>query len=116
MDGRAWWAAVYGVAQSRARLKQLSSSSSKENVLAVVRKVDSPCWVRTESGRGVERTPSPGRARLSPPPPPQEPRDPTQPAVAITTPAPVPHGGLALLKESGPRACQLQSLEPGPLI
>ena len=28
MDGRAWWAAVYGVAQSRARLKQLSSSSS----------------------------------------------------------------------------------------
>ena len=27
-DGRAWWAAVYGVAQSRTRLKQLSSSSS----------------------------------------------------------------------------------------
>ena len=26
-DGRAWWAAVYGVAQSRTRLKQLSSSS-----------------------------------------------------------------------------------------
>ena len=25
-DGRAWWAAVYGVAQSRTRLKQLSSS------------------------------------------------------------------------------------------
>ena len=29
-DGRAWWAAVYGVAQSRTRLKRLSSSSSKE--------------------------------------------------------------------------------------
>ena len=29
-DGRAWWAAVYGVAQSRTRLKQLSSSSDKE--------------------------------------------------------------------------------------
>ena len=27
-DSRAWWAAVYGVAQSRTRLKQLSSSSS----------------------------------------------------------------------------------------
>ena len=28
MDRGAWWAAVYGVAQSRTRLKQLSSSSS----------------------------------------------------------------------------------------
>ena len=28
-DGGAWWAAVYGVAQSRTRLKRLSSSSSK---------------------------------------------------------------------------------------
>ena len=27
-DGEAWWAAVYGVAQSRTRLRQLSSSSS----------------------------------------------------------------------------------------
>ena len=27
-DGRAWWAAVYGVAQSRTLLKRLSSSSS----------------------------------------------------------------------------------------
>ena len=27
-DGGAWWAAVYGVAQSRTRLKPLSSSSS----------------------------------------------------------------------------------------
>ena len=32
-DGGAWWAAVYGVAQSRTRLKQLSSSSSSENPL-----------------------------------------------------------------------------------
>ena len=29
MDGGAWWAAVYGVAQSRTRLKRLSSSSSQ---------------------------------------------------------------------------------------
>ena len=28
-DGGAWWAAVYGVAQSRTRLKRLSSSNSK---------------------------------------------------------------------------------------
>ena len=28
-DGGAWWAAVYGVAQSRTRMKRLSSSSSK---------------------------------------------------------------------------------------
>ena len=30
-DGGDWWAAVYGVAQSRTRLKWLSSSSSKVN-------------------------------------------------------------------------------------
>ena len=29
-DGRAWWAAIYGVAQSRTRLKRLSSSSSSD--------------------------------------------------------------------------------------
>ena len=33
-DGGAWWAAVYGVAQSRTRLKRLSSSSSLD---------ESPC-------------------------------------------------------------------------
>ena len=30
-DGGAWWAAVYGVAQSQTRLKRLSSSSSNSN-------------------------------------------------------------------------------------
>ena len=30
IDGRVWWAAVYGVAQSRTGLKQLSSSSSSK--------------------------------------------------------------------------------------
>ena len=29
-DGGAWWAAVSGVAQSRTRLKRLSSSSSRD--------------------------------------------------------------------------------------
>ena len=32
MDGGAWWAAVHGVAQSRTRLKRLSSSSSSSIV------------------------------------------------------------------------------------
>ena len=32
-DGGAWWAAVYGVAQSRTRLKRLSSSSSSSLLL-----------------------------------------------------------------------------------
>ena len=31
-DGGAWWAAVYGVAQSRTQLKQLSSSSSSSRM------------------------------------------------------------------------------------
>ena len=30
-DGGAWWAAVYGVAQSRTRLKRLSSSSGSKD-------------------------------------------------------------------------------------
>ena len=29
-DGGAWWAAIYGVTQSRTQLKRLSSSSSRE--------------------------------------------------------------------------------------
>ena len=33
-DGRAWWAALYGVAQSRTRLKRLSSSSSSLLILS----------------------------------------------------------------------------------
>ena len=32
-DGGAWWAAVYGVTQSRIRLKQLSSSNSSNIIL-----------------------------------------------------------------------------------
>ena len=30
-DGGAWWAAVYGVAQSRTQLKRISSSSSSRD-------------------------------------------------------------------------------------
>ena len=32
-DGGAWWASVYGVAQSRTRLKGLSSSSSRHLII-----------------------------------------------------------------------------------
>ena len=32
-DGGAWWAAVYGVTQSRTQLKRLSSNSSREGFL-----------------------------------------------------------------------------------
>ena len=34
-DGRAWWTAVYGVAQSRTRLKRPSSSSSSSSTLDI---------------------------------------------------------------------------------
>ena len=37
-NGGAWWAAVYGVAQSRTRLKRLSSSSSSSNRLFLLPK------------------------------------------------------------------------------
>ena len=44
-DRGAWWAAVYGVAQSRTRLKRLSSSSSSRSDLAAaeLRENDSLC-------------------------------------------------------------------------
>ena len=34
-DGGAWWAAVYGVAQSQTRLKRLSSGSSSKPALII---------------------------------------------------------------------------------
>ena len=36
-DGESWWADVYGVAQSRTRLKQLSSSSSSSSSSRILR-------------------------------------------------------------------------------
>ena len=35
-DGGAWWAAIYGVAQSRTQLKRLSSSIQKYTILALL--------------------------------------------------------------------------------
>ena len=41
-DGGAWWAAVYGVAQSRPRLKRLSSSSSSSVYMLMLLSVHPP--------------------------------------------------------------------------
>ena len=45
-DGGAWWAGIYGVAQSRTRLKQLSSSSSSLGSLGILRWHRNPCQCR----------------------------------------------------------------------
>ena len=42
-DGEAWWAVVYGVAQSRTRLKRLSSSSSSSRPYSTFSVADDPC-------------------------------------------------------------------------
>ena len=62
-DGRAWWAAVYVVTQSRTRLKRLSSSSSRGAVRAVERSVcqgDHQARLRSRD-RTARSTPSPRR-------------------------------------------------------
>ena len=48
-NGGAWWAAVYGVTQSRTRLKRLSSSTAaaaanRQNVLSNVKVSFLSCW------------------------------------------------------------------------
>ena len=49
-DGGAWWAALYGVAQSQTRLKRLSSSSSR--------------YLKQEDGEGLLRKASPEQQNL----------------------------------------------------
>ena len=44
-DGGAWWVAIYGVAQSRTRLKRLSSSSSSKECLLQLLAVH-PCLIQ----------------------------------------------------------------------
>ena len=44
-DGGAWWAAVYGVAQSRTRLKRLSSSSSRTERSFVDDSLETYSWI-----------------------------------------------------------------------
>ena len=47
-DGRAWQVAVYGVAQSRTRLKWLSSSSSSSNMLSARKKINTRYYSNSE--------------------------------------------------------------------
>ena len=51
VPGEAWWAAVYGVAQSQTRLKQLSSSSSSKDLSGGV---DKCCWSRAHQEQHKE--------------------------------------------------------------
>ena len=58
-DGGAWWAAVYGVAQSRARQRRLSSRSGIEDVLTEsLRKVQEKRFVlhTPQEGRPIKET------------------------------------------------------------
>ena len=48
-DGGAWWAAVYGVAQSRTRLKWLSSSSSSSSSSSVKAILPYEVWLYNNS-------------------------------------------------------------------
>ena len=55
-DGGAWWAAVYGVSQSRTRLKRLSSSSSSSMQSSNHRSLDSaptPLKLPCQSYKGL---------------------------------------------------------------
>ena len=57
-DRGAWWAAVYGVAQSWTRLKQLSSSSHLNNTKIydiTVLETRSPKWVSLSENQGVDK-------------------------------------------------------------
>jgi len=55
-DGEAWWAAVYGVAQSQTRLKRLSSSSSTGPQFAACRLFSCGMW-NLVSWPGIEPVP-----------------------------------------------------------
>ena len=57
-DGGAWWAAIYGVAESRTRLKRLSSSSSSSCIYVLDRRARSSegplCLLFNYNSRWVE--------------------------------------------------------------
>ena len=52
MDGGAWWAAVHGVAKSRTRLKQFSSSSSSSDFLRSAIIPEGSHHLRVSDGEG----------------------------------------------------------------
>ena len=62
-DGGTWWAAIYGVAQSRTRLKWLSSSRERNRhnrqngcflILAVKESPEDVWWARIKAGQSLE--------------------------------------------------------------
>ena len=63
-DGGAWWASIYGVAQSRTRLKQLSSSSSSSEKFSHTPQVTQ--LVATEQGLSCVPDFRPRRGDLEP--------------------------------------------------
>ena len=59
-DGGAWWAAIYGVAQSRTRLKQLSSSSSSRYLF--IGRTDAPIlWSLEAKSQLIRKDPAAGK-------------------------------------------------------
>ena len=52
MGGGAWWAVIYGVAQSRTRLKRLSSSSSSVSKASIESRVYAPYDSKDGEGNG----------------------------------------------------------------
>ena len=56
-DEGAWWAAVYGVAQSRTRLKRHSSSSSSRDIMYSIVTVVNRCCCQWPSGFLLSATP-----------------------------------------------------------
>ena len=66
-DGGAWWAAVYGVAQSRTQLKRLSSSSSK-HVLTSYSNFGNPLTTSVQSLSHVRLFAAPWTAAYQAPP------------------------------------------------
>ena len=59
MDRGAWWAAVYGVAQSRTRLKRLSSSSSRQEEKGTTEE-EMVGWHHRLNGHEFEQAPGVG--------------------------------------------------------
>ena len=56
-DGGSWWAVVYGVAQSRTRLKWLSSRSSRASTYEFFSpKENSPNWASSMAQRDIQET------------------------------------------------------------
>ena len=56
-DRGAWWAAIYGAAQSRTRLKQLSSSSSSRHIQVALVVKNLPANASSIAGWGRSRSP-----------------------------------------------------------